>query len=76
MRPVLRDIYKSVAKEAGLTLAEMSKNRRLPHIVAARREAWRRAHEAGMSFSDIGRQTGKHHTTVMDGVRAAQEAGW
>ncbi len=42
--------------------------------VAARRTVWRKLQADGFSLTQIGRWTGRHHTTVLFGLRQPQRA--
>lgn len=66
-------IIAQVAREAGLTPADILGRRRIGHIVVARQEAMLRARElTGQSLPQIGRAFGRDHKTVLSGCRAAE----
>lgn len=47
----------------------LAPTRSKPHIVKARWEAWSYARRAGWTLDNIGDAFGRHHTTVMHGLR-------
>lgn len=71
-RPTMRQIAKEVCEGYGITLARLRENDRWPPLVRARQEfMWRARTETIQSFPQIGAFLGgRHHTTVIHGVRA------
>lgn len=67
------EAIRAVSAETGVSHAAiMSRNRRRP-IAWARQEVWRRLYATdAYSFPEIGQFFDRHHTTVLDGVRAAE----
>ncbi len=59
-------ILRCVAQKHGCSLPELRGERRLPHIVSARREAAHILRGRGLSYPAIGKALGgKHHSTVI-----------
>lgn len=48
---------------------EIKSHTRRAHIVLARWDAWKRAHDQGVPLAEIGRLTGRHHTSILHGIR-------
>ena len=66
-------IIAQVARERGLTPADITGRDTTARIAAARQEAMLRARElTGQSLPQIGRSFGRDHTTVLAGCRAAE----
>lgn len=49
--------------------AEIRAYDRRPHVVAARHDAWRMANAQGVAMAEIGRVTGRDHTTISHAIR-------
>jgi chromosomal replication initiation ATPase DnaA len=63
-------IVEDVAKKYQVTIRHLMNPGKDKRLVRARWEMFYRMHvEVGLSLNEIGRRTGKHHTTVMHGVR-------
>lgn len=60
---IIRTVLDS-SKHHGITVAEIMGYERRRHIVAARHDAWRAAHAAGVPQAEIGRIVGRDQTTV------------
>jgi chromosomal replication initiator protein len=72
-RPILRIILE-VAAEAGVTSAELRGRSRKASYAGPRHLAMYRAkHEAKASLRKIARVFGRDHTSVLHGIRAAEE---
>lgn len=56
------------AARHGCTRDDVLGRSRKPVYAAARREVYRRLHDAGWNFSEIGRRMGVHHTSVLHGL--------
>jgi len=70
----ISDILSEVAQRLGKTPDDLIAQNRSPVLVAARRYVMWRAHVQGHSLTKIGRAMKRHHTTVLDGVRAIDRA--
>ncbi len=71
----MQQIVGVVAREFGYKPADLFGQRRFPELVKARQVAYVIAREMmGWSFPQIARAFGdRHHTTIIDGVRAAED---
>jgi chromosomal replication initiation ATPase DnaA len=71
MRKFFTDIKEEVCKKHGITKEQFDGHDRNNKFVNARQEAWWRAkQETDLSYTIIGmRSGGKHHTTILNGVR-------
>lgn len=71
MRKFFTDIKEEVCKKHGITKEQFDGHERNDRFVNARQEAWWRAkQETDLSYTIIGmRSGGKHHTTILNGVR-------
>jgi len=58
-------ILGDVAREYGVSCAELTNGRRFAELVEARKEAARRLFRDGLSVTDIGRVLKRHHSTVI-----------
>lgn len=61
------------ARKHGATQEQVLGSSRLKHVAAARHEVFLALREAGWSFPAIGAAMNRDHTTVMAGVKKAQE---
>lgn len=70
--PFWKTVVHEVCEKHGISLQEIISRRRAKDIVAARQEAFFRLYkETAMSLPKIGyRMGGRHHATVLHGVRA------
>lgn len=59
--PILGD----VAREYGVSCADLTNGRRFQELVEARRECARRLYRDGLSVTDIGRVLKRHHSTII-----------
>ena len=61
-------------EETGFSRAQISGPQRRQPLVEARHELFRRLYATGrLSLSQIGRMFDKHHSTVLHGIRQAEE---
>lgn len=73
-RTRVREIIAAVAAEYGVPASAIVGNSRLSVVTVPRQEAMRRAKDAGLSLSQIGRlMGGRDHSTVMHGIKRARE---
>ena len=70
MSQSLACLIRIVANRAGITEADILGQSRLRKITEHRQFVMYLAHKRGMSLPQIGRIMGRHHTTVLHGVRA------
>ena len=71
-RHSVHQIVELVAQETGIAAnAIMGDSRRGP-IVRARQIVMYEAHQRGLSLQQIGAAMGRHHTTILHGIRAEQ----
>ena len=68
----MRTIAKTIAANAQCSLDDLMGDFRFPELVAPRHEAWRQARAQGYTMEAIGAFFGKHHTSIMYGIRAAE----
>jgi chromosomal replication initiation ATPase DnaA len=69
--PAWRRIAAEVAARHGMTVRSMMERARFRHLVLARQEAmYRVAAETRLTLPQIGRRLGRHHTTILHGIRA------
>jgi chromosomal replication initiation ATPase DnaA len=67
-----REIVERVAQARGVTVRELYGSSRVGRVARARQAAMLALHQTGRySLSEIGRLLGRHHTSVMHGVKAA-----
>jgi hypothetical protein len=72
--PPLREIEDAVAKVTGISIEVMRGRGRRRDVSRARHTVWLLARDlTAQTLSDIGRQYGRDHTTVMWGVEKATE---
>lgn len=69
----MRVIFTATAAKYGLTLSELRGPDRRHHIAHPRQEGMLIAHRAGYSLHMIGIYLRRDHTTIMHGVRVAEE---
>lgn len=69
------DLIEGIARVHHVTMLEIASKTHTPAPTRARHEAWRILREAPyrLSYPEIGRLFGRHHTTIMGGVRNAME---
>lgn len=72
-RPRVRDIASAAARSLNVTPEEFMSPTRRRRLAWARFIVWKKAHEAGRSYPEIGREFNRHHTTIMQGIRRADE---
>ena len=65
----LKQILSEVSTETGIPAEKIVGKRRTAPVSQARRELYKRYRAEGLSYSEIGRQLGRHHSTIMYGVR-------
>lgn len=70
---VFRAFVTKIVAPFGVTLEEALGRSRLRHIVIARFHVWRALRERGWSMPAIARRFGKHHTTILNGLRSLAE---
>lgn len=74
MDPDVRDALAMVARKHRLTPEQILGHNRIPRIMRARGELYVVcAHTLGLSWSEIGRQLGRDHSTVLAWVRCFEE---
>lgn len=66
-------IVDAVSEQTGIPARLILSPRRDAHIVRARQIVMFEARQAGLSYPLIGREMGRDHTTVIDGVRAEKK---
>lgn len=69
----LRGIFTATAAKYGLTLSEIRSPDRSHHIARPRHEGMLIAYRAGYSLHMIGIYLHRNHTTILHGVRVAEE---
>lgn len=57
------------SEETGVSPAQIMGSGRTADVTAARQFAYAKARAFGLSYAEIGRAFGRHHTSVMHGVR-------
>lgn len=68
-RASIRQFTREVCAEAGVEMRlVMGRNRTAP-ICRLREVIWHRAYAEGFSLSQIGRVFGRHHATILHGIR-------
>lgn len=72
MSQSLACLIRIVAARAGITEADILGPSRLRKFSNPRQFVMYLAHKRGMSLPQIGRIMGRHHTTVLHGVRAEE----
>lgn len=72
MSQSLACLIRIVANRAGITEADILGPSRLRKITEPRQFVMYLAHKRGMSLPKIGRIMGRHHTTVLHGIRAEE----
>lgn len=74
-RPLPRDIIRAVAEKHGLKLSDIIGDSRVQHIAKARCEAYHSVKKhTSLSLPAIGKHFGgRHHTTIMSGIRRWDE---
>lgn len=70
--PSCREILQRIAIASGFEVADLLGKARTPSVVKARHAAMWAAFQAGLSFSEIGREFGRDHTTVISAVRKVE----
>lgn len=71
-RATIREIAEDVSKRTGVSVTNILGTKKLAGFAKARREVWAIAHRSGMSYPQIADTVGRHHTTILHGVRKAQ----
>lgn len=66
-------IVMEVADEYGVSIADILSSNRSTYFAVPRHEVMRRAIDAGLSTTRIGRALGRDHTTVIHGAQRARE---
>ena len=66
---------RAVCRRHGLTPEQIMSKERTAHVVACRRDAWRRMHADGWSMAKIARAFGTDHGTVKLGIERFVERG-
>ncbi len=69
------DLVGKVANEHRVGIELLLSRRRTKTIAKARTELYVELHNAGLSYPEIGRCTGRDHTTVLSGVRSVRKLG-
>lgn len=74
LHETIRRLMREVAEKHGVAVADLEGPSRRPAFTRPRQELmWRLRREARLSYPAIGRRLGgRHHTTVLHGVRAHQ----
>lgn len=62
------------SKSHGVTVAAMIGRERGEKVELARRMVWTSLRSSGMNYSEIGELFGRHHTTIIAGIKATQPA--
>lgn len=66
---IAMDVARKIAAESRLPIESIIGDDLSRDVVAARHRWWTELHELGMSLVAIGRVTGWHHTSVLNGIR-------
>lgn len=61
-------VIRGVADDFGVSFERIMGNLRTKKVVIARREAYRRCREMGLSYPEIGYIMNRDHTTVLYGI--------
>lgn len=70
MQEVADEAVREVAKYYGLTLERLLSKRRVHGVIEARQHAYFAVRKlTGWSYPECGRYFGKHHATILHGVR-------
>lgn len=62
-----------VSGQTGVSREKILGRRRTEDVAKARHQVWKMLHEDGWSFSRIARRFNRDHTTIMHGVKKAEE---
>ena len=73
-RITIRSIAMEVSEETGVPMAMICGRVRRTPVVEARWRVWSRARAQGFTLPQIGRATGHHHTSVLNGLRRMEAA--
>ena len=69
----IAEIAEAVAREHGITIAQMTSRERNWDVSHPRQVAYLRAHNAGFSMPQIAKWFGYDHTTILHGIRSAMK---
>ncbi len=67
-----RQCAREAALRHGIELDQIFTTNRATAVVAARREVWRRLHSDGLTYGQIGRETGHTRSAVYLGVKGSE----
>lgn len=73
VRVLSSDLIAAGAKAFRITYDDIIQDRRSRHIVSARHALFKAMHLRGASYGQIGRWMKRDHTSVMHGVKRAEE---
>ena len=65
-----RAVLAAVSEDTGVSVDDLIGDARHARVATARKEAYRRLLDVGLSYSAVARLMQRHHTTVMAGVGA------
>lgn len=73
-RELAAQLAEGIAKETGIPAEDILGRGRDAQVVAARHRLWAMLHDAGISYSSLGKVLDRDHTTVLYAVRKVREA--